>query len=278
MRTPPASVIVLSYNTRDLTLQCLSALCPAVLNWGWQVIVVDNASTDGTAQTAAELSPEIEVIRNEKNLGYAAGNNLGLRQAEGQAIILLNSDVVATPEDLRTLVQFLHQNPEVGAVSAGLLTSEAHPQAFAFGNDPRPGYLIRRGIRHLLGRGPLHDWNVDQPLEVDWVSGACLCVRREVIEQIGLLDECFFLYFEDNDWCLRMRKAGWRVVYNPQVTVTHLGGASQRRRAAANRHYQQSLVTFYAKHYGLYWALCIHLMLTLYTQLQGLSSKLPRVE
>jgi len=105
-----------------------------------------------------------------------------------------------------------------------LRTANGEDQAFAYGDDPTLTYLLRRGSRALLRREPLHGWDVDQPIETQWVSGACVAVRREVIEQVGLLDERFQLYFEDNDWCWRIRQTGWKVIYDPRFTVTHLGG------------------------------------------------------
>jgi hypothetical protein len=267
MTLPPASVLILTYNTRELVLRCLESFCAEVLRDGWQVIVVDNGSTDGTAPAIAERFPDVEVVRSEENLGYAAGNNRGLQRAIGHCVILLNSDVIASPSALRALCRYLEAHPRVGAVSAGLRAADGRPQAFAYGGDPTPVYLLRRGLHRLLGKGPLHSWDVSEPIEVDWVSGACLAVRHAVIEQVGFLDERFFLYFEDNDWCLRMRQAGWRVVYDPSVTVTHLGGASEPQRFAANRIYYDSMVAFYRKHYGPLCSLVLRLPLTVYITL-----------
>ena len=250
MSLPPVSVIVLSYNTRDLTLTCLEQFTPDALSAGWQVIVVDNGSQDDTASAVSRMFPQVEVVCSQENRGFAAGNNLGLRRAEGKAVILMNSDVLASFAVLAALPRFLDQHPQVGALSPQLRTRSGAPQAFAYGCDPKPGYLLRRGLHRLLGRGALHDWAVTSPIEVDWVSGACMGVRRAAIEQVGLLDEQFFLYFEDNDWCLRMRKAGWKVMYVPTLAVVHLGGQSEPERPIASRHYRDSLRYFYQKHYG----------------------------
>lgn len=250
MSPPPVSVIVLSYNTRDLTVTCLHQFAVDAAAAGWQVIAVDNGSQDGTASAVAQIFPHVEVVRSEQNRGFAGGNNLGLARAQGNAIILMNSDVLAPFSTLAALPLFLEQHPDVGALSPRLLTQDGAPQAFAFGGDPTLHYLLRRGLRRLFGRRPLHDWAVAFPIEADWISGACMCVRRTTMEQVGVLDEQFFLYFEDNDWCLRMRKAGWRVMYVPTVAVTHLGGRSEPERRVASRHYRNSLRHFYHKHYS----------------------------
>lgn len=250
MSPPPVSVIVLSYNTSDLTLTCLRQFAADAAAAGWQVIVVDNGSQDGTAAAVAQALPQIEVVRSEYNRGFAGGNNLGLARAQGEAIILMNSDVLAPFSVLAMLPTFLQQHPEVGALSPQLLTQEGAPQAFAFGSDPTLSYLLTRGLRRLLGRRPLHDWSVAVPIEVDWISGACMCVRRAAIEQVGALDEQFFLYFEDNDWCLRMRTGGWKVMYVPTLAVVHLGGRSEPARRIADGYYRNSLHHFYQKHYA----------------------------
>jgi len=248
--SPPITVIVLTYNTRNLVLQCVRKFYPRAFSLGWQIIVVDNGSTDDTASAVTETFPAVEFIRSDRNLGFAGGNNLGLRQAKGRTIILMNSDVLAEAEVLQASADALWARPDTGVLSPRLLTPDGKPQPFAFGDDPTLGYLLLRGLKTLLGLGPMHRWDVEHPVEVGWVSGACMLVRREAVEQAGLLDERFFLYFEDNDWCLRMREVGWRVVYDPRFAVVHLGGASLPERSLANRLYYQSLIHFYEKHYG----------------------------
>ncbi|MER3397123.1 MAG: glycosyltransferase family 2 protein [Chloroflexota bacterium] len=269
MKAPELSVLVISFNTRNLTLSCIEGFYDDATAAGWEVIVVDNGSSDGTADAVADRFPAARVVRSQRNLGYAGGSNLGLRMARGEVIVLLNSDVFVPPQVLLALARVLRENPDIGALSPGLRTAAGEPQPFAFGQDPTLGYLLRRGWRALRRKGPLHDWGITQPTEVDWVSGACLATRREVLERVGLLDERFFLYFEDNDWCLRVRRAGWRVVYDPRWQVTHLGGASQPDRWAVSRVYRQSLLAFYAKHYGFVATAVLRLLLTIYVRLVG---------
>lgn len=245
------SVIVLTHNTCNLTLRCLQEFTEDALLAGWQVLLVDNASTDGTITEVVAQFPQVEIIATEQNLGFAGGNNLGLTHARGEFVFLLNSDVLVRQAVLAYLASYLASNPAVAAISPRLLTADGQPQAFAFGGDPSILYLLQRGGHQLLGLGPLHDWAIDHPITADWVSGACLGVRRTTIEQVGPLDANYFLYFEDNDWCLRMRAAGWQIVYNPTVSAVHLGGQSQPRQATANAHYRKSLRRFYDKHYGV---------------------------
>jgi len=267
MSIPTATVILLNYNTGDLTVQCLERISTDLEAAGWEIIVVDNGSSDHSAETIRARFPHWPVLTTPHNLGFAGGNNLGLRQARGEALILLNSDVIVSAAALVKLVEHLQARPDAGAISPGLRTATGEPQTFAFGDEPTLGYLIERGLRAILRLPAMHDWAVKEPLEAQWVSGACLCVRRAVIQQVGLLDERFFLYFEDIDWCLRMRRAGWRVYYDPTVTATHLGGAAQPQRRLANRIYYDSLMKFYAKHYGPLDSALLRLALWPYQQL-----------
>ena len=198
---------------------------------------------------AAEFSA-VRLIRNTSNVGFARANNQGLAASSGRYVLLLNADTIVPEGALARLVAFMDAHPEAAACSPRLLRPDGTPQAYAYGCDPTLGYLLRRGLKRLLFHQPLHDWAVSDVIAVDWVSGACLLARREVVDRIGGLDEQIFMYFEDNDWCLRMRSAGWQVYYVPQVEITHLGGQSVAQNPAVRSAYYRSLEYFYKKHYG----------------------------
>jgi len=144
---------------------------------------------------------------------------------------------------------------------------DGSPQPYAFGGDPTIGYLLARGLNRLLFRRYLHDWAPAAAQPVDWLSGACILVRRAAVEQAGPLDENIFMYFEDNDWCLRLRQAGWQIYLVPQVQVVHLGGQSLARNPAARGLYAQSLRYFYRKHYSAPAQWLLRLLLPLYQRL-----------
>ncbi len=272
----PATLLILNYNTAALTLDCIDRALP-LLEKGWQILVVDNGSTDDSVGAIASRFSQVELIATGRNLGFAGGNNAGLARARGGVIVLMNSDAIASPETLGGLASAIMAEERLGALSPRLVTHAGTPQAFAFGDAPSLPYLLRRGAGRLLGLRPLHDWAVSTPIEPEWISAACLAVRRETIEQIGGLDERFFLYFEDTDWCLRMRKAGWRVRYDPRWSVVHLGGASEPGRGAANQLYRESLLCFYHKHYSPVAAACLatalHLYRWLLRQREGMSTR-----
>lgn len=267
---PPSScdlsIIIVSWNVCGLLRACLSSL-PASLSPSAsptshllphvsrlpppETIVIDNASTDGSADMVANDFPGVRLIRNTENIGFGRANNQGIVLAQGHYILLLNSDTLLPPGVLAQLVDFMETHPQAGACSPRLLLPDGRPQPYAFGGDPSLGYLLRRGVNRLLFKRPLHDWAATTSQPVDWVSGACLLLRREALQQTGGFDEAFFMYFEDVDLCLRLRQAGWQVWHHPAVGITHIGGQSLKQNPAAQAAYQQSLRHFYRKHYSL---------------------------
>lgn len=244
------SILIVSWNVRELLVAALAALPAATAPTTWEAIVIDNASQDGSAEAVAERFPGVELIRNDTNAGFGRANNQGIAVARGRYVLFLNSDTVTPPAALARLVEFMDAHPEAGVCGPRLLMPDGRPQAYAFGGDPRPGYLARRGWQRLIRGRALHDWATGAIQSVDWVSGACLLVRHEALQQVGGFDEAFFMYFEDNDLCLRLRQAGWQVFYYPQVSIIHVGGQSLKQNATAQRAYQNSLAYFYRKHYS----------------------------
>lgn len=257
------SIVIVNWNTRDLLRTCLASLEPEAMS-SWDVWVVDNGSTDGSQQMLQTIFPGVHLIANVDNRGYAAANNQGIEASSGRYVLLLNSDTLVPTGAIARLLAFVDSRPGIGAASPRLLQVDGTPQPYAFGHDPTLGYLLRRGFSRAVLRRALHDWTTDVPQRVDWVSGACMLVRREVIDQVGLLDERFFMYFEDNDWCLRMRQHGWTVWYVPEVEITHLGGQSLGQNSAAQRIYHRSLERFYSKHYSIAASLILRLLLAVY--------------
>lgn len=270
--TPPdLSLIVLSWNVRELLRGCLRSVGENVGTLersNIEMLVIDNASTDGSADMVAAEFPEVRLIRNAENAGFARGNNAGIAASTGRYVLLLNCDTIVPAGALERLVAFMDAHPQAGACSPRLVRLDGTPQPYAFGNDPTLGYLLRRGLSRLLFRRSLHDWGVAETIAVDWVSGACLLARRTAIEQVGGLDEAMFMYFEDNDWCRRMRLAGWQVCYVPGIEITHIGGAGLKQNPAARAAYYRSLARFYEKHYGLPGRLLLKILLPVYRLLR----------
>ncbi len=243
-------VVIVSWNTARLLANCLRSLPAGAVGLNLQVVVVDNASTDGSAELVMREFPRARLIRNMENVGFARANNQGLRVTAGRYALLLNSDTIVKPGALTSLVKFMETHPAVGACSPRLLRPDGAPQPYAFGGDPTLRYLLRRAANQVFLHRYLHDWGCSALQIVDWVSGACLLARREALDQAGLLDESIFMYFEDNDLCLRLRRAGWKICYYPKAEVIHLGGGSVRQNPSARAAYARSLKYFYGKHYS----------------------------
>jgi N-acetylglucosaminyl-diphospho-decaprenol L-rhamnosyltransferase len=261
------SIVVLNYNTRDHLRVCLASitaegstsLSRADAPYAVECIVVDNASTDCSADMVAAEFPWARLVRAPRNGGFAYGNNLALPRARGRSVLLLNPDTALPPGTLATLLRCLAEHPEAGIVGPKLLRPDGSIHLACRRSFPTPDVALFRlsGLSRLFPRSRLFGrYNltfVDPgvPLEVDSVCGACLLIRRQALEQIGPLDERFFMYGEDLDWCLRAKQAGWTVRYEPAAVVRHQHGAASRQRALRTAwHFFRAMDLFYAKHYA----------------------------
>lgn len=249
------AVVILNYNGGARLLEVVRAVAQSDgIRPG--VVVVDNDSSDGSmAALEADLpalraqSPApVLLLRAGANLGYAGGNNLGLSGLTARYLVLLNNDAVVEPGTLALLVAFMDRYPGVGVCAPRLCWPDGRPQPFSYGGDPTPLYLARRAIARRAGRD-LHAWGAGAPRPVDWVAGTCMVLRPLALAAVGLLDERIFMYFEDNDLCLRMRQRGWQVYVVPEVAVRHFNRPSYADRARVARYYD-GLAHFYARHYG----------------------------
>lgn len=256
--TPALSVVVLSWNTRELTLACLRALAAdAAAGPAREVVVVDNGSHDGSADAIATAFPEVRLLRNAQNLGYAVGNNQGARAARGEWLCLLNSDTEVRPGALATLVGFLRAHPEYGAAAPRLSNPDGSVQRACM---RFPGLATALCFDTLFGKfwpgsrvearyfmrdfDHLHSRDVDQP------PGACVVVRREEYLALGGLDPELFLFFNDVDFCRRLWRAGRRIRYVAEADVLHHGGASTRGHPQFVVVWHRNRLAYYRKHYG----------------------------
>lgn len=261
------SILIVNWNTCDLLRDCLSMLSEAALVSS-EIFVIDNASTDDSVSMLKREFPSVCIIENQENAGFARANNQGIRNSHGEYVLLLNSDTLVPKGTIPALLAYMDKNPKVGAISPRLVDTGGQAQQFAFGSDPTSAYLLRRAFSALLFHKPLHHWATSEVAEVDWISGACMLIRRSAIEQAGTLDEAMFMYFEDNEWCLRMRQKGWKIVYYPAVSITHIGGQSLKQNPKAQKAYYASLRYFYRKHYSWLANLWLSLFLPIYQRLK----------
>jgi N-acetylglucosaminyl-diphospho-decaprenol L-rhamnosyltransferase len=258
------SIVVLNYNTREHLRACLESLVAegsTSLSGGpiaTEVLVVDNASSDGSADMVAADFGWASLIRSPRNGGFAFGNNQALNRARGDAILLLNPDTTMPRGGIAGLLDALRAHPEAGIVGPKLLRPNGSMHLACRRSFPTPSVAFFRmsGLSRLFAKSPrfgrynLTFVDADAPIEVESVCGACLLVRSAVVQRIGLLDERFFMYGEDLDWCLRTREAGWTVRYEPSIVVQHQHGAASRKRALRTTyHFFRAMDLFYRKHY-----------------------------
>jgi len=266
-QSPDVSVVIVSFNTRDLLRECLQTLDREAGGVRYEAIVVDNASRDGSADMVAAEFPTVRLVRSDVNLGFAAANNRGFEVATGRYVVLLNSDAFPHPGALPRAVEKMDADPGVGLAGGRLVGRDGawQPSARMF---PSPlndllnlsGLASRYPQSRFFGR---FDRTWADPMAatpVDWVPGAYAIIRRPVLEQVGYFDERFFLYYEEVDLCLRIKAAGYAIWYWPEIVVVHLGGESSKtvKRLSMSSAGSQltlwrmrSALLYYRKHHGL---------------------------
>jgi N-acetylglucosaminyl-diphospho-decaprenol L-rhamnosyltransferase len=253
------TVVIVSWNVRELLRGCLRSLAggprPA---GGTEVVVVDNASADDSAAMVVDQFPDVRLIANGENRGFTAANNQGITVARGRYVLILNPDTEVVGDALAALVAYADAHPDVGVVGPQLLNPDGtvQPSRRRFPTLAtalfESTWLQPLAPRRLLERYFVQDRPHDRVQDVDWVDGAALMVRREALGRVGLLDEGFFMYSEELDWCRRFRMAGWRVVYLPTARIVHHRGKSSEQVVAARHiHFQTSKVRYFRKYHGI---------------------------
>lgn len=264
------SIIIVNWNTCDLLAKCLDSIFQTVRASAYEIILVDNGSTDGSVDMVRARFPSVRLIENQQNVGFTQANNQALAASCGRCVLLLNSDTEAQPGALDAMVRFMDAHPAAGAAGAHLLNPDGSFQAShtEFPNLWRE-FLILSGLGRafLCPSYPSHGPEVEKgPQPIDYTEGACLLVRREVVEQVGGLDEGFFMYAEEVDWCYRIKQAGWEVWYLPEVRIVHHGGGSSRKRKTRTEaELYRSRIRFFHKYYGAGQAVCLKALIYAFT-------------
>ena len=220
---PKVSIIILNWNGLEDTVECLESL-KDIDYPNYEIIVVDNGSTDGSCDFLKANFPYVRLIENNENLGFAEGNNCGIRQASGKYVLLLNNDVVVDRYFLKELVNVAESDPAIGAVGA---------VAYYYDDPQRiwqaAGMISwNRGRIRIVGRNEVDEGQFNEVTEVDYVPGCSMLVRRELFERVGYLDPKYFVYYDETDWCIRAQRAGYRVLYAPRAKVWHKVSASSK--------------------------------------------------
>ncbi|MBI1877531.1 MAG: glycosyltransferase family 2 protein [Chloroflexi bacterium] len=259
------SIIIVNWNVKDLLYNCLESLlvaCDSTPNLTTEIIVVDSASTDGSPEMVRDYFPQVQLIASEQNLGYAKGNNVGVAAAQGRYLFLLNPDTEVQPGALARLLDYMGAHPTVGALGPQLLWPDGSIQS-SRRRFPTLGSLFWESTllehwfphNHHIRAYHLAGQPADQPQKVEWVVGAAILIRREAWLQVGPIDQGFFMYFEEADWCRRSAEAGWETHYLPTAQVTHYEGKSSEQVVTARTlRFQRSKLHYTRKYFGRGWA------------------------
>ena len=265
---PLLSIVVVNWNTREFLCACIRSIYATLDAISFEIIVVDNASHDGSAEMVSSDFPEVLLVRNDENVGFAAANNIGLRRARGEFVMLLNPDTALCPGSVHRMLDFAKSRPDVGMVGPKLVSSDGSLQI----NGQRfPTFLREVMCLTRLSRvfRRYHDsrlaWcreDFDINAEVDALAGACMLVRKAVVDTVGLLDEAFFLYYEDTDWCCRIKKAGWKIWYLGGAQVVHVWAQSAAKFGfpRANGVMYRSQYQYWRKHGRAWQAVTLRLL------------------
>lgn len=265
------SIIIVNWNTRDLLAQCLRSVYDAVSNSNFEIIVVDNASADGSPAMLRMQFPQVQLIENRENVGFARANNQAIKRCRGRYVLLLNSDTQVLADSLDKTVRFMDEHPRAGIAGVRLLNPDGTFQA-SYTPFPTLGreFLMLTGLGRLLVRPTFPSCEPQTEIGAQkingYVEGAYLMARREPVDQVGELDERIFMYADEVDWCYRFAQAGWEVWYLPDVAIVHYGGqSSKQRQGRMEAELYRSRVYLFHKHYGLVEAQLLRLLIYLIT-------------
>jgi GT2 family glycosyltransferase len=252
------SILIVNYNTRELTLQALRSVYASETDYSYEVLLVDNASKDGSAAAIAAEFPQVRLIVNEENAGFARANNQVMKFAQGRYVLLLNSDTEIRKETLQVMLCFMDEHPEVGVSGCKILLPDGTLDKACKRGFPTPSasFYYSFGFSKLFPRVPkfnqyqLGYLGPDEEYPVDCLVGAFMLVRSETIRQVGMLDEDFWMYGDDIDWCYRIKQAGWVNYYYPRTSILHHKRASWRRKPTKMIYeFHKAMYIFHRKHY-----------------------------
>ena len=253
------SIVIVNYNVKNLLKKCLESIFEYEKDTKFEVIVVDNNSTDHSQEMLKRDFPQVKLIENKRNLGFSRGCNQGIKESQGRYILLLNPDTELTPGGFKEIIDFMDSDPKVGISGPKMMDQEGNLQ---FSCRSFPSYLTAiSSSQSILNRifpdnllsqkYLLKNQDHSQIREVDWVSGSCLLAKREMLEKVGLLDERFYMYVEDVDLCYRAKMAGFSVFYFPTVVVIHhIGKSTQKKKLNMLVEHHRSMYYFYRKHHN----------------------------
>ncbi|MGR3294286.1 MAG: glycosyltransferase family 2 protein [Candidatus Scalindua sp.] len=242
--------IIVNWNTRDILMDCLNSIYKTVTDINYEIYVVDNNSTDGSQAAVKKKFPDVKLIENETNTGFGHANNQALRITQGRFAVLLNSDAVLKENSVKRLLAFMTSSPRAGIAGVQLLNEDGSRQNSIDNFPSTETEILNKSILRIFfpGKYPSKNRIHENPIEVDSVIGACMMVRKEAMDEVGVFDEDYFIFLEETDWCFRMYKKGWKVYHVPDAEVFHLSGHSKKRTPWRSQiEYYISLYKFFRK-------------------------------
>ncbi|MBV5329105.1 MAG: glycosyltransferase family 2 protein [Chlorobium sp.] len=257
------SIIIVNWNTIEILRGCLFSVYLQTHDVRYEVFVIDNASADSSAEMVKIEFPQVKLIENSENRGFAAANNQGMRIANGRYVLLLNPDTIILDGAIQKSVELADKRPDIGVLGCQVWLNEHEIQKTCFAFPTIWGALLQEtGLLRMLPHSRIFGsayygwWDRKSEMDVDVVSGMFMLVRQEAIQEVGLMDEDYFVYAEETDWCFRFHKAGWRCVFSPIAKIIHLDGGSKSTALIKNKMFvqmQKSMLIFHLKQHG-WWA------------------------
>lgn len=252
------SIVIVNFNTKQLTIDAIHSVFTSNTSYTYEILLVDNNSSDGSIEAFRKEFPQITIIANNENVGFAKANNQAIRISKGRYILLLNSDTIVHEDTLQVMLGFMESHPKVGASGCKVVLPDGSLDKACRRSFPTPqaSFYHFSGLAKLFPDNPrfnqyqLGHLDPDKDYPVDCLVGAFMLLRREVIEQVGILDEEFFMYGEDIDWCYRIKEAGWDNYYYPYTSIIHYKGASSRRKPLKIIYeFHRAMILFHRKHF-----------------------------
>jgi N-acetylglucosaminyl-diphospho-decaprenol L-rhamnosyltransferase len=257
---PDISIVMVCWNEKRYLEPCLRSLYDSGLQSTFDVVTVDNGSTDGSQELLRQEYPEVKIIQNDHNVGLGKASNQGIEATKGRYVLLFNNDTLVHGRSFDVMVNFLDEHPDVAAVGGQLLNGDGTVQA-CYNSFPtlKEAFLIATRLGELLRPGYPAIVSCTEERSVDWMGSACLMLRRAALDQVGLLDEEYFIYGDEADLQYKLKKAGWKVFYLPQATTTHFGGGSMNRWSRRRMVYRGHML-FFQKNYGPFRTIALRVM------------------
>lgn len=233
------SIILVNYNTKELTLNCLNSIYEKTSGIDFEVVIVDNASVDGSCDAIKNQFPQVKLIENEKNLGFGKANNVGIKLSNAKYVLLLNTDTELINNAVKLLYDLMENDPSIGACGGNLFDKDKNPvHSYGYLNTPKKFFCRMMGLRYLL-KDQKNDANRDRVQEVEQIIGADLMLRKSALDKVGAFDERFFLYCEESELQFRISQGGYKIIYTPEPEIYHFEGAATKK----NKKFRRQMMT-----------------------------------